>query len=225
MPPRPSSGADQPIVIADTTSLESFKNDVRMWMELDNSIRRLQAAIKERREAKKIINARILDFMSKYKIDDLNTREGYAASGTPPSPPWPPATGIWEGRGGTRAPVRQEASLGRVCLGQKSQERQADHGCGGGWRCPCPDPPHHGASRGPRPPTGPISRGGRPSSCGPGFSSRGRRPSSRRPGRSRPAGGSPASSWPRPPPAPPGSPHGGGTHVHEGYPQVVPGQP
>ena len=60
----------------DNMLLNEFKNDVRTWMELDNSIRRLQAAIKDRRAAKKLLSDRILQFMSRYNIEDLNTKDG-----------------------------------------------------------------------------------------------------------------------------------------------------
>jgi hypothetical protein len=55
--------------------LEEFRSDVRTWLELDNSIRRLQAALKERRAARKAISNRVLSFMDRYSIDDLTTRE------------------------------------------------------------------------------------------------------------------------------------------------------
>lgn len=55
--------------------LEAFKSDVRSWIEIDNSVRRLQAAIKERRLAKKQLSERIIDFMARFNIDDLHTRE------------------------------------------------------------------------------------------------------------------------------------------------------
>jgi len=56
--------------------LESFKHDVRMWLELDNTIRLLQKAMQERRAEKRALTSRVLDFMSVYKIDDLNTPVG-----------------------------------------------------------------------------------------------------------------------------------------------------
>ena len=63
-------------VTPDGPVLDDFKNDVRTWMELDNSIRRLQHALKERKTAKKILTDRILNFMNRYNIEDLNTNEG-----------------------------------------------------------------------------------------------------------------------------------------------------
>jgi hypothetical protein len=75
-------GSDQPQqqqqqqLPPDDHHLEDFKNDVRTWIELDNSIRRLQAAVKERRAARKAMTSRILTFMDQNNIDDLTTREG-----------------------------------------------------------------------------------------------------------------------------------------------------
>ena len=63
-------------VVPDNLSLDEFKNDVRTWIELDNSIRRLQAAIKERRAAKKLLTDRVMQFMGRYNIEDLNTSDG-----------------------------------------------------------------------------------------------------------------------------------------------------
>ena len=45
-------------------------------MEVDNAVKKLQAAIKERNSAKNIIAQRILSFMCKFNIEDLNTKEG-----------------------------------------------------------------------------------------------------------------------------------------------------
>ena len=56
--------------------LEDFKNQVRVWMEIDNSIRKMQAAIKERNQAKAILSQKVLTFMARFNIEDLNTKEG-----------------------------------------------------------------------------------------------------------------------------------------------------
>ena len=57
-------------------ALDAFKADVRTWLELDNSIRGLQASIRERRNAKRGLTSRVLDFMARYNIEDLSTRDG-----------------------------------------------------------------------------------------------------------------------------------------------------
>jgi hypothetical protein len=56
--------------------LEEFKNNVKQWLELDNQLKRLAAASKERRKKKDEINLSILEFMSKFNIEDLNTKDG-----------------------------------------------------------------------------------------------------------------------------------------------------
>lgn len=58
------------------TELDQFKQQVRTWMDLDSQIQKLQSALKERRQMKKELTTRILEFMSRYNIEDLNTREG-----------------------------------------------------------------------------------------------------------------------------------------------------
>tara|TARA_Y100000591_G_C21790203_1_gene676129 strand:- start:854 stop:1348 length:495 start_codon:yes stop_codon:yes gene_type:complete len=56
--------------------LEEFKNDVKQWLDLDNQLKRLAAASKERRKKKNDINLKILDFMHRFNIEDLNTKDG-----------------------------------------------------------------------------------------------------------------------------------------------------
>lgn len=56
--------------------LQEFKDNVKRWLELDNQLKRLAAAAKERRNKKNEINKQILEFMSKFNIEDLNTKEG-----------------------------------------------------------------------------------------------------------------------------------------------------
>lgn len=56
--------------------LQEFKDNVKRWLELDNQLKRLAAAAKERRNKKNEINNQILEFMSKFNIEDLNTKEG-----------------------------------------------------------------------------------------------------------------------------------------------------
>lgn len=56
--------------------LEEFKKNVQNWMTYDNQMKRLAAASKQLKQKKKELNEKILDFMSKYNIEDLNTKEG-----------------------------------------------------------------------------------------------------------------------------------------------------
>lgn len=56
--------------------LEEFKNFVKTWIEVDNSIKKLQQAVRERNAIKKQITEKITSFMGKFNIEDLNTKEG-----------------------------------------------------------------------------------------------------------------------------------------------------
>ena len=56
--------------------LEEFKKNVQTWMNYDNQMKRLAAASKLLKNKKKDINEKILDFMARYNIEDLNTKEG-----------------------------------------------------------------------------------------------------------------------------------------------------
>jgi hypothetical protein len=60
----------------DDALLQDFKTDVRTWLELDSTIKRLQSALKDRREAKRQLTERILQFMAEHNIEDLNTKDG-----------------------------------------------------------------------------------------------------------------------------------------------------
>lgn len=53
-----------------------FKEEVKEWLALDDDIRTLQDAIKKRKVRKDILNKNILEYMSKFKINDLNTKDG-----------------------------------------------------------------------------------------------------------------------------------------------------
>ena len=48
--------------------LDEFKKDVQDWMSLDNQMKRLEVAVKERRKKKKDLNLKILDFMDRFNI-------------------------------------------------------------------------------------------------------------------------------------------------------------
>ena len=71
-----SNNGLQLIKVPDEGSLESFKAHVRSWMSLDNEIKRLEAVLRERKKLKQELSEKVLDFMSNYNIEDLNTRDG-----------------------------------------------------------------------------------------------------------------------------------------------------
>lgn len=72
----PVSREIQATDVPTATELEEFKNFVHMWMEIDSNIKKLQALAKERSAMKKEIGSKILAFMSRFNIEDLNTKEG-----------------------------------------------------------------------------------------------------------------------------------------------------
>ena len=56
--------------------LQEFKNDVKEWIEIDTTVKRLQVAIKERKKIQTNLNSKILTFMIQNNIEDLNTKSG-----------------------------------------------------------------------------------------------------------------------------------------------------
>lgn len=56
--------------------LEEFKTRVAEWTKLDDQIRKLIIAVKERRTHQKAIAEGIQEFMGKYGYDNLNTNYG-----------------------------------------------------------------------------------------------------------------------------------------------------
>jgi hypothetical protein len=68
--------AVQAVDLPDNAILDEFKNQVRLWIENDNMIKKLQAVLKERNAVKKTLSEKILRFMAKYNIEDLNTKDG-----------------------------------------------------------------------------------------------------------------------------------------------------
>lgn len=56
--------------------LDTFKNLVNEWFKLDDMIRKLTVALKERKNHQRALNNKIEEFMFKYKYNDLNTQNG-----------------------------------------------------------------------------------------------------------------------------------------------------
>jgi hypothetical protein len=56
--------------------LDGFKNLVNDWFKYDDQIRKLDIAIKERKNYQKALNSKIQDFMLKFQYNDLNTQHG-----------------------------------------------------------------------------------------------------------------------------------------------------
>lgn len=53
-----------------------FKSNVKSWIELDDDIKTLTEALKERKKKKEQITPELMTFMSNYQINDLNTKDG-----------------------------------------------------------------------------------------------------------------------------------------------------
>jgi hypothetical protein len=55
---------------------EDFKSNVAEWLRLDDQIRKLQVAVRERRVHQRALNESIQRFMTKYEYDDITTPQG-----------------------------------------------------------------------------------------------------------------------------------------------------
>jgi hypothetical protein len=60
----------------DNQEFVDFKSSVKEWLTLDDDIITLQKAIKDRKNKKDELTPKILDFMNRFKINDLNTNNG-----------------------------------------------------------------------------------------------------------------------------------------------------
>lgn len=56
--------------------LDDFKARVSEWTKLDDQVRKLNTAIRERRVHQKALSDGIREFMNKYGYDNLNTNQG-----------------------------------------------------------------------------------------------------------------------------------------------------
>ena len=53
-----------------------FKENVKEWITLDDDIKTLNAALKERKEKKKELTPKVLNFMNEYEVHDVKTTDG-----------------------------------------------------------------------------------------------------------------------------------------------------
>lgn len=67
---------DEDVPIPSNEDLEDFKNKVRLWLDYDNTISKLKLALRERKKAQEALTDKIGAFMSRYNIEDLNTKQG-----------------------------------------------------------------------------------------------------------------------------------------------------
>ena len=74
-----TSNSSSSIVIpqsVDNISLDDFKDLVKKWMECDNFVRRARELTREKRTQRDQLSVLITQFMMKYNIEDLNTKDG-----------------------------------------------------------------------------------------------------------------------------------------------------
>lgn len=66
----------QPVKVPTESELEQFKKHVKNFIDIDNDIKKLRAALKERNFVKKELTGFIIQFMTQFNIEDLNTKYG-----------------------------------------------------------------------------------------------------------------------------------------------------
>ena len=67
---------EEEVVVINEIELKEFKSKVKIWMGIDDEIKMLQEAIKERRAKKKELGDEVLQFMGVHNIENLNTKKG-----------------------------------------------------------------------------------------------------------------------------------------------------
>jgi hypothetical protein len=67
---------DDTLFSDDNEEFIGFKSNVKEWLMLDDDIITLQKAVKERKLKKDELTPKILNFMDKFNINDLNTEGG-----------------------------------------------------------------------------------------------------------------------------------------------------
>ena len=68
---------DENMYLDDTNpDLIDFKSSVKTWIDLDDDIKTLTEALKERKKKKDELTPDLMKFMNSYQISDLNTKDG-----------------------------------------------------------------------------------------------------------------------------------------------------
>ena len=71
----------EPLAIPPTEEeMDDFKQKVADWARMDDQIKKLSVAVRERRVHQKALGAQIQEFMMRFRYDDLNTRSGIIRS-------------------------------------------------------------------------------------------------------------------------------------------------
>lgn len=68
------------MLVPDDVQLAEFKSQVRMYIEMDNAIKKLQTMLKDRRAYKQQLADRMVKFMIRFNIEDLDTPDGSISS-------------------------------------------------------------------------------------------------------------------------------------------------
>lgn len=55
---------------------QEFKDNVKEWITLDDDIKTLNIALKERKKKKQELTPTVLNFMNEYKVHDIKTTDG-----------------------------------------------------------------------------------------------------------------------------------------------------
>lgn len=76
-----ADGDSEPPPIPPTEEeMDDFKQKVAEWARMDDQIKKLSVAMRERRVHQKALGAQIQEFMMRFRYDDLNTRSGIIRS-------------------------------------------------------------------------------------------------------------------------------------------------
>ena len=67
-------------IVPTEEDISLFKNQVSEWLKLDEQIKKLSIAIRERKTHQRALATKIQEFMLKFKYDNLNTQQGIIKS-------------------------------------------------------------------------------------------------------------------------------------------------
>ena len=76
----PNENNNEPINKPSNEDFDQFKQQVAEWIKIDDQIRKLSIALRERRTHQKALGKKIQEFMIKNKYDNLDTKHGVIQS-------------------------------------------------------------------------------------------------------------------------------------------------
>jgi Family of unknown function (DUF5760) len=71
-----ASGGGAIVAVPGDMAFDEFRTNVRTWLSIDNEIKGLEAQVREKKRSKTQLTEKLLDFMGRYNVEDLNTRDG-----------------------------------------------------------------------------------------------------------------------------------------------------